>query len=318
MHPSRRRLLGQLLAYLLQQAERKYDPMRERGRGKRGAAVPAQPAETRAQLAVTDEPRATGGVVGAGGAVSPQADPSTRATGAPGEVVPATAARTSVAVGPVAGSPAPAPAAAGSVAAGPVAGSPAPTPAAAGPVDASFFTAAPAAAGPGVPRPDGPAPNWQAQAVAAPDSEQVRRDTPSSAQNQQPPRMPGRSGDRTPLHAPGSAAAGSPAPAVAGPGAARAGSSAPNRQAQAVAAPNSEQVRRDTPSSAPNRQAARAGNGPSRTNAELHCGVRARLLGDGTAARPPAPESARAHRGRRHIPEAVLRLIGLIDGTLIE
>ena len=239
---------GQLLAYLLQQAERKYDPMRERSRAKRGAAVPARPAVTCEQhLAVTDEHRATGDAVAA---VASMAGSSTCATGAPGEEVPATvAARSSVARS--------------SVAAGPVAGSPA---------------GALAAAGPSVARAGSSAPNWQAQAVAAPDSEQVRRDTTSSAQNQQAARVPDRSGDRTPRHA-GSVGASlsAAAPAVPSPRVARAGSSAPNQQA------------------------ARAGNGPSRTDAELHSGVRVRLLGDGAAARPPAPESARARRGRRHI-----------------
>ncbi len=137
---------GQLLAYLLQQAERKYDPMRERSRAKRGAAVPARPAETCEQhLAVTDEHRATGDVVAA---VASKAGSSTCAAGAPDEGVPATAAaRSSVAAGPVAGSPAPAPVAAGSV-------------------DASCFTAAPAAAGLGVALAGGSAQNQQAPRAA--------------------------------------------------------------------------------------------------------------------------------------------------------
>ncbi len=267
---------GQLLAYLLQQAERKYDPMRERSRAKRGAAVPARPAETCEQhLAVTDEHRATGDVVAA---VASKAGSSTCAAGAPGEGVPATAAaRSSVAAGPVAGSPAPALAAAGS-----------------------------AVAGPGVARADSSAQNRRAElVVAAPGSEHDQRTTPGSAQNQQAARVPDRSGARTSRYA-GSVAAGSPAPgpAAADSSVAPAGGSAPNRQARTVATPGSEQVRCDTRSSAQNQQAPRAGKGPSRTDAELHCGVRARLSGDRTASQPPAPESARARRGRRHIPAA--------------
>ena len=412
---------GQLLAYLLQQAERKYDPMRERGRAKRGAAVPARPVETCEQeRGGTDKRRVAGGAVGA---ATPEAGSSTCATSAPAEGVPATAvARSSAEAGPVAGSPAPASAAAGpSVAradssaqnqqaprvpdrsadrtprhaAGSAdAGSPAPASAAAGPgvalaggsaqnqqapwvpdrsadrtprhaagsVAASLSTAAPAAAGPraaradssaqnqqtpraadrsgdrtprhagsvaaslppavpavagpGVARADSSAQNRRAElVVAAPGSEHDQRTTPGSAQNQQAPRVPDRSGDRTSRYA-GSVAAGSPAPgpAEADSSVAPAGGSAPNRQAQTVATPGSEQVRYDTRSSAQNQQAPRAGKGPSRTDAELHCGVRARLLGDGTAARPPAPESARARRGRRHIPEAVRRAVWRRDG----
>ena len=426
---------GQLLAYLLQQAERKYDPMRERGRAKRGAAEPTRPAETSEQeRGGTDKRRIAGGAVGA---ATPEAGSSTCAAGAPGEGVPATAAaRSSVAAGPVAGSPAPAPVAAGSVdascftaapaAAGPGvalaggsaqnrqapraanrsgariprhaagsadAGSPAPASAAAGPsvaradssaqnqqapraadrsgartslhagsVAASLPTAAPAAAGPRVARADSSAQNRRAElVVAAPGSEHDQWTTPGSAQNQQAARVPDRSADRTSRHAgsvdggfptrgpvaartavarggspaqnqqaprawdrsgartpryASSVAAGSPAPgpAAADSSVAPAGGSAPDRQPQAVAAPASEQVRRGTPSSAQNQQAPRAGKGPSRTAAELHSGVRARLLGDGTAARPPAPESARARRGRRHIPEAVRRAVWRRDG----
>ena len=259
---------------------------RERSRAKRGAAVPARPAETCAQhLAVTDEHRATGDVVAA---VASKAGSSTCAAGAPGEGVPATAAaRSSVAAGPVAGSPAPAPVAAGSV-------------------DASCFTAAPAVAGPGVARADSSAQNRRAElVVAAPGSEHDQRTTPGSAQNQQAARVPDRSGARTSRYA-GSVDAGSPAsgPAAADSSVAPAGGSAPNRQARTVATPGSEQVRCDTRSSAQNQQAPRAGKGPSRTDAELHCGVRARLSGDRTASQPPAPESARARRGRRHIPAA--------------
>ena len=408
---------GQLLAYLLQQAERKYDPMRERSRAKRGAAVPARPAETCEQeRAVTGKRRVAGGAVGA---ATPEAGSSTCATSVPGEGVPATAAaRSSVAAGPVAGSPAPAPVAAGpgvALAGGSAqnqqaarvpdpsgdriprhaagsadAGSPAPASAAAGPsvaragssaqnrqapraadrsgdrtprhagsVAASLTTAAPAVAGPRGARADSSAQNRRAElVVAAPGSEHDQRAIPgsaqapraadrsgdrtsrhagsvdggfptrgpvaagtagarggSSAQNQQAPRAADRSGDRTPRHA-GSVAAGSPAPGpvAADSSVAPAGGSAPNRQAQTVATPGSEQVRRGTPSSAQNQQAPRAGKGPSRTDAELHSGVRARLLGDGTAARPPAPESARARRGRRHIPAAVRRAVWRRDG----
>ena len=380
---------GQLLAYLLQQAERKYDPMRERGRAKRGAAVPARPAETCEQeRGGTDKRRVAGGAVGA---ATPEAGSSTCATSAPAEGVPATAAaRSSVAAGPVAGSPAPAPVAAGPVdascftaapaAAGPgvalaggsaqnqqapwvpdrsadrtprhAAGSVAASlstaaPAAAGPraaradssaqnqqtpraadrsgdrtprhagsVAASLPPAAPAVAGPGVARADSSAQNRRAElVVAAPGSEHDQRTTPGSAQNQQAPRVPDRSGDRTSRYA-GSVAAGSPAPgpAEADSSVAPAGGSAPNRQTQTVATPGSEQVRCDTRSSAQNQQAPRAGKGPSGTDAELHCGVRARLSGDRTASQPPAPESARARRGRRHIPEAVRRAVWRRDG----
>ena len=379
---------GQLLAYLLQQAERKYDPMRERSRAKRGAAVPARPAETCEQhLAVTDEHRATGDVVAA---VASKAGSSTCATSVPGEGVPATAAaRSSVAAGPVAGSPAPAPVAAGSVDASCFTAAPAAaglgvalaggsaqnqqapraedrsgdrTPRHAGSVAASLPTAAPAVAGPRGARADSSAQNRRAElVVAAPGSEHDQRAIPGSAQNQQAPRVPDRSGDRTSRHAgsvdggfptrgpvaagtagarggssaqnqqapraadrsgartpryAGSVAASSPAPgpAAADSSVAPARGSAPNRQAQTVATPGSEQVRRGTPSSAQNQQAPRAGKGPSRTDAELHCGVRARLSGDRTASQPPAPESARARRGRRHIPAAVRRAVWRRDG----
>ena len=110
---------GHLLAHLLQQAERKYDPMRERGRSKRAAAAPARHAETcEQQLGVTNERQAAGSALGV--AVS-KAGSSTCATGAPGagEGVPATgAARGSVAAGSVAAAPAPGPAAARSADAG--------------------------------------------------------------------------------------------------------------------------------------------------------------------------------------------------------
>ena len=188
---------GHLLAHLLQQAERKYDPMRERGRSKRAAAAPARHAETcEQQLGVTNERQAAGSALGA--AVS-KADSSTCATGASGagEGVRATGS------------------ARGSVAAGSVAAAPAPGPAAAGSVDAGFPGAAPAAAGPSVALAGGSVQNRKAQPVAAPGSAQDRRDTPGSAQNQQPPLVPDRSGDRIPRHAPGWVDAGSPAPAPA-------------------------------------------------------------------------------------------------------
>ena len=264
---------GQLLAYLLQQAERKYDPMRERGRAKRGAAEPTRPAETSEQeRGGTDKRRVAGGAVGA---ATPEAGSSTCAAGAPAEGVPATAAaRSSVAAGPVAGSPAPAPVAAGSVdascftaapaAAGPgvaLAGGSAQnqqapraadrsadrTPRHAGSVAASLPPAAPAVAGPRAARADSSAQNRRAElVVAAPGSEHDQRATLGSAQNQQAPRVPDRSADRTPRHA-GSVAASLPtaAPAVAGPRAARADSSAQNRRAElVVAAPGSEHDQR--------------------------------------------------------------------------
>ena len=216
---------GQLLAYLLQQAERKYDPMRERGGAKRAAAAPARHAETCEQhRGVTDERQATGSALGA--AVS-KADWSTCAPGAPG-------------AGAGVGVPAPG-AARGAVAAGSVAaGAPAPGSAAAGSANAGF-----------------PAPG----------------------------------------------------PAAAGPRVALAGGSAQNPRTQRVAAPGSEQDRRDTTGSAQNQRAPRAGNVRSRTDTEPHRGVRARLPEDGTGAPPPAPESARARRARRHIPAAVKRAV---------
>ena len=163
---------GQLLAYLLQQAERKYDPMRERGRAKRGVAAPARHAETCEQdLGVNDERQATGSALGV--AVS-KADSST------------------------------------------------------------------AAAGPTVALGSGSAPNRGAQRVAAPGSEQDRRDITGSAQNQQPPR---------------------------------------------------------------------AGNVRSRTDTEPLRGVRAPLPEDGTAAPAPAAEASRERRARRHIPVAVRRAV---------
>ena len=183
---------GQLLAYLLQQAERKYDPVRERGRAKRGAAAPAGHAETCEQhLGVSNERRATESALGA---VGSKAGSSTCATGA---------ARGPVAAGAVAaGAPAPGSAAAGSA----DAGYPAPGPAAgsaqnqrAGTVpgrsgertpyhDAGFRAPAPSAAALSGALAGGSAQNRRAQRVPAPGSEQDRHDTAGSAQNQRPPR----------------------------------------------------------------------------------------------------------------------------------
>ena len=163
---------GQLLAHLLQQAERKYDPMRERGRTKQGAAAPARHAETCEQdLGVNDERQATGSALGA--AVS-KADSST---------------------------------------------------------------------------------------------------------------------------------------AAAGPTVALGSGSAENRGTQRVAAPGSEQDRRDITGSAQNQRAPRAGNVRSRTDTEPLRGVRAPLPEDGTAAPAPAAEASRERRARRHIPVAVRRAV---------
>ena len=162
---------GQLLAYLLQQAERKYDPVRERGRAKRGAAAPALPAGTcKQQLGVTAERGAPGSALGV---VTSKAGSSTCATGAPsaGEGVPAS--------GP----------ACGSVAAGTLAAdAPALGSAAAGSADAGGPVPAPPAASPSVALAGGSAQNRGAQPGAAPASEPNRRDTTGSAPNQQPPR----------------------------------------------------------------------------------------------------------------------------------
>ena len=246
---------GQLLAYLLQQAERKYDPMRERARTKRGATAPARHAETCEQdLGVTAERRATGSALDA---VGSKAGSSTCATGAlgAGEDVPATgAARGGLAAGSVA------------------AGAPAPGPAAAGP---SVSLAA------------GTAQNRGAQPRPVRRSEQERPDTTGSAQNQRAPLVPDRNHDRTQHHAAGSADAGSPAlgPAAASPSVSLAAGSAQNQPPQW------------------------AGIVGSRTDTEPHRGVRAPLPGDGTAAPPPTPESARTRRARRHIPVAVRRAV---------
>ena len=240
---------GQLLAYLLQQAERKYDPLRERGRAQRGAAAPARHAERCEQhRVVCNERPATGSALGAG--VS-KAGSSTCPTGAPGEGVPATkAARGSIAAGAVA------------------AGAPALGSAAAGSAVAGGRVPGPAATGPG-------------GALAG-----------GSAQNQRAPAVPDRSADRTPRRATGSADAGvrAPGPAATGPGGALAGGSAQNQLAP------------------------RVGSVRSRTDTEAHRGGRARLPEGGTAARPPAPESSRARRARRHIPAAVRRAVWRRDG----
>ena len=168
---------GQLLAYLLQQAERKYDPVRERGRAQRGAAAPARHTEPcEQQRGVTDERRATGSAVGA---VESKAGSSSCAASEPGEGVPATgAARGSVAAGAVA------------------AGAPALGSAAAGSADAGGPVPAPPAARPSVAFAGGSAQNRRAQPGAAPGSDQDRRDTTGSAQNQQAPRA-GNVGSRT-------------------------------------------------------------------------------------------------------------------------
>ena len=171
---------GQLLAYLLQQAERKYDPLRERGRAQRGAAAPARHAERCEQhRVVCNERRATGSALSAGGS---QAGSSTCPTGALGEGMPATkAARGSIAAGAVA---ALAPALGSAAAA-----LPASAPAAAGLAAARVRAPGSAATGPG-------------GAL-----------TGGSAQNQQAPAVPGRRADRTPQHAVGWADAGFPASA---------------------------------------------------------------------------------------------------------
>ena len=212
---------GQLLAYLLQQAERKYDPMRERGRTKRGAAAPARNAETcEQQFGATAERRPTGSALGA--EVS-KAGSSTCATGEPGGGAPTTGA------------------AGGSVTAGSVASAPAPAPAAAGPSGALA---------------GGSAQNRRTEPVAAPGSEQDRADTTGSAQNQQAALVPDRSSDRIPYHAARSVDAGfgASAPTAAGPSGALAGGSAQNQGTEPVAAPGSEQDRRHTTGSAQNQQ----------------------------------------------------------------
>ena len=267
---------GQLLAYLLQQAERKYDPMRERGRTKRGAAAPARNAETcEQQLGATAERRPTGSALGAG--VS-KAGSSTCATGEPGGGAPTTGA------------------AGGSVTAGSVASAPAPAPAAAGPSGALA---------------GGSAQNQRRQPKPAPGSEQDRRHTTGSAQNQRAALVPDRSGDRIPYHAARSVDAGfgASAPTAAGLSGALAGGSAQNRGTEPVAAPGSEQDRRHTTGSAQNQRPPRAGDVGSRIDTERRRGVRARLPDAGSAVPPPAPASSRARRARRHIPTAVRRAV---------
>ena len=305
---------GQLLAYLLQQAERKYDPVRERGRAKRGAAAPALPAETcKQQLGVTAERGAPGSALGV---VTSKAGSSTCATGAPGagEGVPAS--------GP----------ACGSVAAGTLAAdAPALGSAAAGSADAGGPVPAPPAASPSVALAGGSAQNRGAQPGAAPGSEQDRRDTTGSAQNQQPQRVPAPASKQNRRHTTGSAQNQQPqrvpAPAseqnrrhttgsaqnqqpqrVPAPASEQnrrhTTGSAQNQQPQRVPAPASEQNRRHTTGSAQNQQPQRAGNVGARTDTEPHDGVRAPLPEDGSAAPPPSPESSRARRARRHIPAA--------------
>ena len=296
---------GQLLAYLLQQAERKYDPLRKRGRAKRGAAAPARHAETCEQHpAVSTERRATGSALGAGS----KAGSSTCPIGALGEGMPATkAARGSIAAGAVA---ALAPALGSAAAA-----LPASAPAAAGLAAARVRAPGSAATGPG-------------GAL-----------TGGSAQNQRAPTVPGRRADRTSQHAAGLADAGVPAPAppTAGPSGALTGGSAQNQQAPAVPGRRADRTPQHAarladagfPASAPpatgpsgalaggsaqNQVAPQAGNVRSRTDTEAHRGVRARLPEGGSAGRPPATESSRARRSRRHIPAAVRRAVWRRDG----
>ena len=102
--------------------------------------------------------------------------------------------------------------------------------------------------------------------------------------------------------------------AAAGPSGELAAGSAQNQRAPRIPAPDSEQDRRDSPGSAQNQLAPRAGNVRSRADTEAHRGGRARLPEGGTAARPPAPESSRARRARRHIPAAVRRAVWRRDG----
>ena len=390
---------GQLLAYLLQQAERKYDPLRKRGRAKRGAAAPARHAETCEQHpAVSTERRATGSALGAGS----KAGSSTCPIGALGEGMPATkAARGSIAAGAVAalapalGSaaaalPASAPAAAGLAAArvrapGSAATGPggaltggsaqnqrAPTVPgrradrtsqhAAGLADAGVPAPAPPTAGPSGALTGGSAQNQQAPAVPGRGADQTSQDAAGSAdagvpasaphaagssgalaggsaQNQLAPAVPDHRADRTPQRAAGLADAGFPAsaPHAAGSSGALAGGSAQNQRAPAVPGHRADRTPQDAagladagfPASAPhaagfsgelatgsaqNQLAQRAGNVRSRTDTEAHRGVRARLPEGGSAGRPPATESSRARRSRRHIPAAVRRAVWRRDG----
>ena len=343
---------GQLLAYLLQQAERKYDPLRKRGRAKRGAAAPARHAETCEQHpAVSTERRATGIALGAGS----KAGSSTCPTGALGEGMPATkAARGSIAAGAVA---ALAPALGSAAAA-----LPASAPAAAGLAAARVRAPGSAATGPGGALTGGSAQNQQAPTVpgrradrtpqhaagsadagvpvpAPPTAGPSGALTGGSAQNQQAPAVPGRRADQTPQHAAGSADAGFPAsaPPAIGPGGALAGGSAQNQRAPAVLGHRADRTPQHAAgladagfpasalhaagpsgvlagSSAQNQLAPRVGSVRSRTDTEAHRGVRARLPEGGSAGRPPATESSRARRSRRHIPAAVRRAVWRRDG----
>ena len=344
---------GQLLAYLLQQAERKYDPLRKRGRAQRGAAAPARHAETCEQHpAVSTERRATGSALSAG--VS-QADSSTCPTGALGEGMPATkAARGSIAAGAVA---ALAPALGSAAAA-----LPASAPAAAGLAAARVRAPGSAATGPGGALTGGSAQNQQAPAVPGRRADRTPQHAvgwadagfpasaphatgPSgalaggSAQNQRAPAVPDHRADRTPQHAAGSADAGFPAsaPPATGPGGALAGGSAQNQLTPPVPGRRADRTPQHAarladagfPASAPpatgpsaalaggsaqNQVAPQAGNVRSRTDTEAHRGVRARLPEGGSAGRPPATESSRARRSRRHIPAAVRRAVWRRDG----
>ena len=344
---------GQLLAYLLQQAERKYDPLRERGRAQRGAAAPARHAERCEQhRVVCNERRATGSALSAG--VS-QADSSTCPTGALGEGMPATkAARGSIAAGAVA---ALAPALGSAAAA-----LPASAPAAAGLAAARVRAPGSAATGPGGALTGGSAQNQQAPAVPGRRADRTPQHAvgwadagfpasaphatgPSgalaggSAQNQRAPAVPDHRADRTPQHAAGSADAGFPAsaPPATGPGGALAGGSAQNQLTPPVPGRRADRTPQHAarladagfPASAPpatgpsgalaggsaqNQVAPQAGNVRSRTDTEAHRGVRARLPEGGSAGRPPATESSRARRSRRHIPAAVRRAVWRRDG----
>ena len=163
---------------------------------------------------------------------------------------------------------------------------------AAGSADAGFPASAPHATGP-------------SGALAA-----------GSAQNQRASAVPGRSGDRTPQDAAGSADAGVPAsaPHAAGPSGVLTGGSAQSQRARAVPDRRADRTPQRAGGSAQNQLAPRVGSVRSRTDTEAHRGGRARLTEGGTAARPPAPESSRARRARRHIPAAVRRAVWRRDG----
>ena len=128
-------------------------------------------------------------------------------------------------------------------------------------------------------------------------------------------RYPG-SGDRTPQDAAGSADAGVPAsaPHAAGPSGVLTGGSAQSQRARAVPDRRADRTPQRAGGSAQNQLAPRVGSVRSRTDTEAHRGGRARLPEGGTAARPPAPESSRARRARRHIPAAVRRAVWRRDG----